>query len=72
VALVGPDLDELADVVRGAHRPHLVLAGGEEGESVPPLLADRPAVDGQPTAYVCEGFVCRTPVTTGTQLSAEL
>ena len=28
-----------------------------------PLLADRVAIDGRPTAYVCRGFVCRLPVT---------
>ena len=31
--------------------------------SVVPLLADRVAIDGRPTAYVCRGFVCRLPVT---------
>jgi uncharacterized protein YyaL (SSP411 family) len=61
VALSGEDTSELARVVRSAFRPHLVLAGGEPGDV--PLLADRPPVDGQPTAYVCEGFACRAPVT---------
>ena len=28
-----------------------------------PLLADRPLLDGAPTAYVCRGFVCDRPVT---------
>ncbi|PTR30392.1 hypothetical protein C8K36_102240 [Rhodococcus sp. OK519] len=28
-----------------------------------PLLADRPQIDGAPTAYVCRGFVCERPVT---------
>jgi hypothetical protein len=27
------------------------------------LLAERVALDGKPTAYVCERFVCRLPVT---------
>jgi uncharacterized protein YyaL (SSP411 family) len=31
--------------------------------SVVPLLADRVAIDGRPTAYVCRGFVCDLPVT---------
>jgi uncharacterized protein YyaL (SSP411 family) len=72
VALVGDDLSELAGVVREALRPHLVLAGGGEGTGSPPLLAERPAVDGRPTAYVCESFACLAPVTTAKELSALL
>jgi uncharacterized protein YyaL (SSP411 family) len=72
VALVGDDLIELAGVVREELRPHLVLAGGGEGTGSPPLLAERPAVEGRPTAYVCEGFACLAPVTTTKELSALL
>jgi uncharacterized protein YyaL (SSP411 family) len=36
------------------------------------LLADRTALDGRATAYVCRGFVCRMPVTTVEGLRAEL
>jgi uncharacterized protein len=63
VVLLGEDLNELATVVRHEFRPHLVLAGGPEGSDTPPLLQDRTEVDGQPAAYVCEHFTCRTPVT---------
>jgi uncharacterized protein YyaL (SSP411 family) len=63
VALIGNDLSELTAVVRGEFRPHLVLAGGPGGDSIPPLLQDRTAVDGHSTAYVCERFACKTPVT---------
>jgi uncharacterized protein YyaL (SSP411 family) len=70
VALVGPaagdsaeSLAELAAVVRSKFRPRLVLAGGPQGTAVPPLMSDRAAVDGRPTAYVCEHFSCRAPVT---------
>ncbi len=51
----------LVAVVREAHRPHLVLAGGLGDE--PPLLAGRTPVDGRAAAYVCERFACRRPVT---------
>ena len=61
VALVGDDLHPLERVVRGAFRPHLVVAGGAP-DGVP-LLADRTPVDGQAAAYVCEHFACRAPVT---------
>jgi uncharacterized protein len=63
VALVGEDLGELATVVRSDFRPHLVLAGGPADSETPPLLRDRGEVDGQPAAYVCEHFTCRSPVT---------
>jgi uncharacterized protein YyaL (SSP411 family) len=63
VALIGNDLTELSTVVRSGYHPHLVLAGGPEDSNTPPLLSDRPAVDGKPTAYVCESFSCRAPTT---------
>jgi uncharacterized protein len=69
VALVGENLAALAAVVRGGLRPHLVAAGGTEGTSSPPLLADRATVNGQPTAYVCENFTCQAPVTDPQALS---
>jgi uncharacterized protein YyaL (SSP411 family) len=37
-----------------------------------PLLADRVAIDGRPTAYVCRGFVCDLPVTDATRVAAQL
>src|SRR5436190_7816562 len=71
VALVAPGngaaggdrLSELAKVVRTAHRPHVVLAGGPEGSERPELLRERSSVEGQPAAYVCEHFACKQPVT---------
>jgi len=38
-----------------------VLAGGEP-DGVP-LLEGRDPVEGRPTAYVCQQFLCRAPVT---------
>ncbi|HWE11985.1 MAG TPA: thioredoxin domain-containing protein [Solirubrobacteraceae bacterium] len=69
VAIVG-DGDELAEVVRGKYRPHVVLAGGA-ADGVP-LLEGRSEVDGRPAAYVCEHFSCRAPVTSAAELSAAL
>ena len=62
VAIVGPDADALAHVVRARFRPHLVLAGGEP-DGVP-LLEGRE----QPGAYVCENFTCKRPVTEPAEL----
>jgi uncharacterized protein YyaL (SSP411 family) len=72
VALVGDDLTGLARVVRCKHRPHLVLAGGSEGSRLPPLLRDRPTLNGSPAAYVCESFSCKQPVTEVSALQALL
>jgi uncharacterized protein len=66
VALVGDDLRPLERVVRGAFRPGIVLAGGEE-DGVP-LLRDRHPVDGRAAAYVCERFACKAPVTAPEEL----
>jgi uncharacterized protein len=63
VALIGDDLTELARTVRTKFRPHLVLAGGPENSETPELLQHRTEIDGLPTAYVCESFACKQPVT---------
>jgi uncharacterized protein len=62
VAIVGPDADALARVVRSRFRPHLVLAGGEP-DGVP-LMEGRT----EPGAYVCENFTCKRPVTEAAEL----
>ncbi len=69
VAIAGAS-DELARVVRGTYRPHVVLAGGE-ADGVP-LLEGRGPVDGRPAAYVCRHFACRAPVTEPDDLAAAL
>ncbi len=65
VAIIGeldnPDTAGLISAVRDSFRPNLVIAAGEESESIP-LLRGRSKVDGKPTAYVCKQFVCKTPV----------
>ena len=70
VALVGDELGPLERVVRDSFRPHLVLAGGEP-DGVP-LLDGRDPVEGRPTAYVCQQFLCRAPVTEPDELEALL
>jgi uncharacterized protein len=72
VAIVGPStgVGELLRVVRGAYRPHLVLATGE-ADGVP-LLEGRGPVDGHAAAYVCERFVCQAPVMSPDALAAAL
>jgi uncharacterized protein YyaL (SSP411 family) len=67
-----PQLAGLAGVVRSTYRPRLVLAGGPEGSERPELMRDRPAVNGSPTAYVCENFACQAPVTEPDELAEAL
>lgn len=62
----------LLNVVHSRYRPGLVIAAGPEGTSAPPLMLDRRAIEGLPTAYVCEGFSCRAPVTDPQALKEEL
>jgi uncharacterized protein YyaL (SSP411 family) len=69
VALVGDDLTELAATVRAEHRPHLVLAGGPQGSSLPELLRERTTIDGSAAAYVCQNFACQRPVTDARSLA---
>jgi uncharacterized protein YyaL (SSP411 family) len=56
--------------------PNHVLAvaarGDTEATSAVALLADRQQIDQQPTAYVCERFTCRLPVTEPAALGAQL
>jgi uncharacterized protein YyaL (SSP411 family) len=60
--------------IRKAWRPNLIVAASSypPQNGAPALLADRPLVDGQPAAYVCEGFVCRLPVTDPADLRKQL
>ncbi len=74
VGVVGPAAERapLVAAVRGALRPGLVLAGGDEPDPGVPLLAGREPVDGRAAAYVCSGFACRRPVTSAEELTALL
>jgi uncharacterized protein YyaL (SSP411 family) len=49
-----------------------VTAPPGAGADLTPLLADRSLLGGKPTAYVCEHFACRQPVTTAEELRAQI
>jgi hypothetical protein len=80
IAIVGrldaPATRELLTAVWGRYLPNKVVAsmapGDEESARLIPLLAGRTAVDGRPTAYVCQHYVCQLPVTTPEALAREL
>jgi uncharacterized protein YyaL (SSP411 family) len=46
--------------------------GSAADTALTPLLADRTMIDGSPTAYVCERFACRLPVTEPEALRVEI
>ncbi|MCG2784303.1 MAG: thioredoxin domain-containing protein [Anaerolineae bacterium] len=68
VAVVGDpaqsETQALLAEVRASWRPNLVIATSALPlpPNAPPLLAERPMLENHPTAYICEGFVCKTPV----------
>ena len=55
-----------------AARPRVGDAHRVAGDDASPLLAGRDARDGVPTAYVCEHYTCRQPVTEPRELRAQL
>ncbi len=61
-------IEPLLAPLRATHDPFRVVAVGADV----PWMADRPAVDGRPTAYVCEGFTCQLPVTSAGALADQL
>ena len=80
VAIVGrPGADDtralLAQVFR-TYQPNRVVAAADPADAAAaaavPLLAERPTIGGRATAYVCEHFVCRQPVTDPGELAAQL
>jgi uncharacterized protein YyaL (SSP411 family) len=78
VALVWAKAGNPAPLVETAfarYMPNRLVVGapvGSPGAAGLPLLADRPAVDGKATAYVCRHFVCQLPVTEPAVLAAQL
>ncbi|HET9454422.1 MAG TPA: hypothetical protein VFO66_09075, partial [Gemmatimonadaceae bacterium] len=77
IALVGDpaqyEFQQLLVTVGERYIPSRVLAGGPPGSATGvPLMENREAIDGKPTAYVCRGYVCERPVTTPADLWEQL
>ena len=73
IAIADPAGD--SELTRTAWRlapPGAVIVHGVPDAPGVPLLANRPLLDGRPTAYVCRGFVCDRPVTEPADLAALL
>ena len=75
IVIVGDPTDARTQELRAevTHRlvPASVLLVTPDADTTIPLLADRP-VRNVPTAYVCEHYACREPVTTTDLLAAQL
>ncbi|MFT4164187.1 MAG: thioredoxin domain-containing protein [Microlunatus sp.] len=76
VAIVGDPADSTTqELARTAYRctpaGSVIMIGAPDTPGLA-LLADRPLLGGQPTAYVCRGFVCKLPVTTPEALVEQL
>jgi hypothetical protein len=75
VAVVGRDDQARAELAFVAHQlspAGSVVVAGEPDQPGIALLADRPLIDDQATAYVCRQFVCRLPVTSAEGVASQL
>ncbi|MCA1574295.1 MAG: thioredoxin domain-containing protein [Acidobacteria bacterium] len=80
IALLGasdaPQTISLSREIWSRYLPNKVVAAArsedEEAASAIPLLEGKGELNGRPTAYVCEDFTCKTPVTTHAALAALL
>jgi uncharacterized protein YyaL (SSP411 family) len=78
VAIVGSLTDSgfqsLQQALWQGFYPRLVLATSYFPPPVgsPALLSNRPLLNGKPTAYVCQGFVCQQPVNDSEALKKQL
>jgi uncharacterized protein YyaL (SSP411 family) len=63
----------LARVAHSRYMPNMVVAAGDgTGTADPPLLRDRPALDGEATAYLCRDFACELPTKSPDTLANQL
>jgi uncharacterized protein YyaL (SSP411 family) len=79
VAIVGQDAADVEALLHEVWRkylPNKVVAPGFAGETEAmthvPLLQNRPLINGQATAYVCEHYTCKQPVTDAAELALQL
>ena len=78
IAVLGDTKDQMfrqmIQVIRSAYRPNVVVAASSYPilENAPSLLGERHLINGEATAYVCEGFVCNQPTIDLENLRAQL
>ncbi len=66
--------NELVKILWKSYRPRQVAAisAYPPKQGSPTLLTDRPLLNEQPTAYVCQGFVCLQPVNSPQEMESQL
>ncbi len=78
VAIIGhwhdPQAKAMVHAAFAEYAPHKVVAGTEPGAGPGPVvfLRDRPALNEQPTAYICTGQTCGLPLTDPQELAKEI
>lgn len=68
-------LTEMIAAVRSRYLPNLVLAGARcdvSNDEKSPLLRGKKMLNGKPTAFVCEDYVCKVPVNSASELADQL
>ena len=73
VAIIGaaadPQVEAMLAAVRGGEpQPTALMQRDPARSSIVPQLADKPALNGRPTAYVCRGFACSAPLHSAAEL----
>jgi uncharacterized protein YyaL (SSP411 family) len=78
IAVIGPldgeDTNAMLRTLLTPYHPNQVVAvvGENNVTDQPELVAGRPAINGEATAYVCQNFTCQQPVTSVEALAALL
>ena len=71
VAIIGSNPNDIQPMLREVWRRYLPnkVVAASYGLDLLPLWEGRTMVDGRPTAYVCEHYVCKQPVTEASELA---
>ena len=82
IALIGPGQHpatrQMRETIFTCYLPNKVIAGQDTSladSAAPaglPLLENRAMLNGNPTAFVCQNYICRLPVTDAAALAAQL
>jgi uncharacterized protein YyaL (SSP411 family) len=80
LVLIGGQSDEenreLQQLVHNTFLPNAVVAlrptSSKRSASLEPLFADRKAINGQPTLFICHNFACQAPIFGAAQIKDAL